>query len=498
MKSDIIVIGGGASGLVAAIGAAEVLAQSENGGTVTVLEKMPKAGRKVMITGKGRCNFTNVKEWGDFSDHVRTDTNFVSPAWHNLTPEKLIELFKANGLRSVVERGDRAFPESHMAGDVVDTLLRACTLAGVKVVTGCEVKTVDKTARGWSLDTVKTITKERRIPSDDPRKKPQFKIETKIETEEYTCAKLIIATGGLSYPGTGSTGDGYMWAEDLGHVVEPCYPSLTALVPEGYKTEQSALAGEIKQAFRGRTVYGKTKERKITPLPEWYPKFEKHIERIKPLSEVGELFNGNNLENVQLTLFINGEEAQSEFGDIEFTDGGLEGPLGFMVSRKAVNALNNGQKVSVSIDLKPAVELEKLDEDIHQKWEEVIHDERSEGQSFQRLFRIMLGKLMPWNLTLAFLKTNSKVSVDTLAARMKDWRMDIAGFVGFERSVVTAGGIATGEVVAKTLESKKQPGLYFCGEVLDMDADTGGYNLQLAFSTGYLAGQSAAKALQDK
>ena len=213
---------------------------------------------------------------------------------------------------------------------------------------------------------------------------------------------------------------------------------------------------------------------------------------------MGELFNGNNLENVQLTLFINGEEAQSEFGDIEFTDGGLEGPLGFMVSRKAVNALNNGQKVSVSIDLKPAVELEKLNEDIHQKWEEVIHDERSEGQSFQRLFRIMLGKLMPWNLTLAFLKTNSKVSVDTLAARMKDWRMDIAGFVGFERSVVTAGGIATGEVVAKTLESKKQPGLYFCGEVLDMDADTGGYNLQLAFSTGYLAGQSAAKALTDK
>ncbi|MBR2746921.1 MAG: NAD(P)/FAD-dependent oxidoreductase, partial [Bacteroidales bacterium] len=131
MKSDIIVIGGGASGLVAAVGAAEVLAQTENGGTVTVLEKMPKAGRKVMITGKGRCNFTNVKEWGDFSGHVRTDTNFVSPAWHNLPPEKLIELFKINGLRSIVERGDRAFPESHMAGDVVDTLLRACTLAGV-------------------------------------------------------------------------------------------------------------------------------------------------------------------------------------------------------------------------------------------------------------------------------------------------------------------------------------------------------------------------------
>jgi hypothetical protein len=155
----------------------------------------------------------------------------------------------------------------------------------------------------------------------------------------------------------------------------------------------------------------------------------------------------------------------------------------------------DGQKVSVSLDLKPAVEEEKLDADIHAKWEEVVNDERSRGQSFQRLFRIMLGKLIPWDLTLAFLKTHPKVSVDTLAHNLKDWRMDIAGFVGFERCVITAGGVRTSEIVAKTLESKKQPGLYFAGEVLDIDADTGGYNLQLAFCTGYLAGESAAKAL---
>ena len=499
MKSDIVIIGGGAAGLMAAIGAAKVLSESENGGTVTVLEKMPKAGRKVMITGKGRCNFTNVKDWQDFSTHIRTDNNFVSPAWHNLTPEGMIELLKQNGLRSVVERGDRAYPQSHMAGDVVDTLLRACTLAGVKVVTDCEVKTIDVTPRGFSLDCVQTSRKNVRIPVDDPRKlrpgKPApTREEITIEPVEYNCKKLIIATGGLSYPGTGSTGDGYMWAEELGHSVEACFPSLTALVPVGYK-ESNPLAGEIKQAFRGRTVYGKTKERKIAPLPKWYPTFEKHIERVTPLSDLGELFNGNNLDNVQLTLYINGQEAQQEFGDIEFTDGGLEGPLGFMVSRKAVKALNDGQKVSVSIDLKPAVELEKLDADIHAKWEEVINDDRSKGQSFQRLFRIMLGKLMPWNATLAFLKTNPKVSVDTLAQAMKDWKLDIAGFVGFERCVVTAGGISTDEITAKTLESKKQPGLYFAGEVLDMDCDTGGYNLQMAFSTGYLAGESAAKAL---
>ena len=499
MKSDIVIIGGGAAGLMAAIGAAKVLSESENGGTVTVLEKMPKAGRKVMITGKGRCNFTNVKDWQDFSTHIRTDNNFVSPAWHNLTPEGMIELLKQNGLRSVVERGDRAYPQSHMAGDVVDTLLRACTLAGVKVVTDCEVKTIDVTPRGFSLDCVQTSRKNVRIPVDDPRKlrpgKPApTREEITIEPVEYNCKKLIIATGGLSYPGTGSTGDGYMWAEELGHSVEACFPSLTALVPVGYK-ESNPLAGEIKQAFRGRTVYGKTKERKIAPLPKWYPTFEKHIERVTPLSDLGELFNGNNLDNVQLTLYINGQEAQQEFGDIEFTDGGLEGPLGFMVSRKAVKALNDGQKVSVSIDLKPAVELEKLDADIHAKWEEVINDDRSKGQSFQRLFRIMLGKLMPWNATLAFLRTNPKVSVDSLAQAMKDWKLDIAGFVGFERCVVTAGGISTDEITAKTLESKKQPGLYFAGEVLDMDCDTGGYNLQMAFSTGYLAGESAAKAL---
>ncbi len=483
MRSDIIVIGGGAAGLMAAIGAAQTLAQSENGGTVTVLEKMPKAARKIMISGKGRCNFTNVKDWADFSAHIRTDANFISPSWHNLTPENVITLFNTNGLRSVVERGDRAFPASKMAGDVVDTLLRACTLAGVKVVTDCEVKTIDITPRGFSLDCVQTS-----------RRQVNLKEEITIEPVEYTCLKLIVATGGLSYPGTGSTGDGYMWAEELGHSVDACFPALTALVPAGYK-ETSALAGEIKKAFRSRTVYGKTKERYIQPLPKWYPKFEKHIERRVPLSELGELFNGNNLDNVQLSLYINGDLAQQEFGDVEFTDGGLEGPLGFMISRKAVKALNDGQKVSVSMDLKPAVELEKLDEDIHQKWDEVIHDERSKGQSFQRLFRIMLGKLIPWNATLAFLRTNPKVSVDTLAATLKDWRFEIAGFVGFERAVITAGGISTAEVVAKTLESKKHPGLYWAGEVLDIDADTGGYNLQLAFSTGYLAGQSAAKSL---
>ncbi|MBQ3873390.1 MAG: NAD(P)/FAD-dependent oxidoreductase, partial [Bacteroidales bacterium] len=202
--------------------------------------------------------------------------------------------------------------------------MRACTLSGVKVVTDCEVKTIDVVKNGFSLDCVQTSRKQVRIPVDDPRKlrpgKPApTREEITIEPVEYNCRKLIIATGGLSYPGTGSTGDGYMWAEELGHSIEPCYPSLTALVPAGYKSDNPVQA-EIKNAFRrGKTVYGKTKERKIAPLPSWYPKFPAHIERITPMSPLGELFNGNTLENVQLSLNIGGNTVQSEFGDIEFT-----------------------------------------------------------------------------------------------------------------------------------------------------------------------------------
>jgi hypothetical protein len=488
MKSDIVIIGGGASGLMAAIGAALQLNQTENGGTVTVLEKMPKAGRKIMVTGKGRCNFTNVKDWSAFSEHIRTNTNFVSPAFHNLTPEDLVAFFKSNGLPSEIERGDRAYPKSRKSGDVVDALVRTATMHGVKIVTGCEVRSIEASPKGFRLECIKTTVKEFKF-------KPS---ETKVEHLDYFASKLIVATGGLSYPGSGSTGDGYVFAEQFGHKIETLFPSLTALVPAGYKSDKSPLVEEMKMAFRGpRNKFGERprKEKTIKPLPESYPKLKGHIERVTPVSKFGSLLEGNTLENVQMTLYIDGNEAQTEFGDIEFTDGGLEGPLGFMVSRKAVWAIMNDSKVSVVIDMKPAVELSQLDDDIHNRWKEVQEDPRSAGAPFQKLFRILLGKLIPWDLTLGFLDSNPNVSVDTLASALKNWKMDIEGFVGFERAVVTAGGISTDEVVAKTLESKKQPGLYFTGEVLDMDCDTGGYNLQACFATGFLAGQSAAKEI---
>ncbi len=424
MKSEIMVIGGGASGLMAAYGAASFLVKGGSDAQVTVLEKMPRPARKVMITGKGRCNFTNVKDWNAFSQHIRSKSNFVKPSFYNLDSEAVLDFFESYGMKTVVERGDRAFPASYHASDVVDTLMRACTGYGVKVVTDCPVTGIVRMPDGFKVNTADGL--------------------------EHRCRKLIIATGGLSYPGTGSTGDGLAWAESLGHGVKPCFPSLTALVPKGYKTEEVISRGKG------------------------------HIDRNTPLSEFGKSLAGIQLKNISLVAVIDGTVVESEFGDIDFTDGGIEGPVGFQLSRRCVKA----------------------------------------GKGDKEKCRILLGKLMPWDLIPAFLASHPDivtlkrkagtresggrysigaqqafVNLSSISKALKEWDFPIDGFVGYERCVVTAGGVDTDELLPKTMESRIVPGLYFCGEVMDMDSDTGGYNLQTAFCTGFLAGQSAAKAL---
>ena len=218
-----------------------------------------------------------------------------------------------------------------------------------------------------------------------------------------------------------------------------------------------------------------------------------HINRSTPLSEIGEALCGNQLKNVGLSIFVDGNEAQNEFGDLDFTDGGLEGPIGFKVSRKCVNAIVNGSKVTAVMDMKPAVDLEDLTVRIGTLWNEVCKDKRNANKLYKDRFRVLLTKVLPMSLIPAFTKMNPNADHKTLAKALKAWKMEIAGFVGYERCVITAGGVSLEELTAKTLESKMVPGLYFAGEVLDLDADTGGYNLQTAFSTGYLAGISAAK-----
>jgi predicted Rossmann fold flavoprotein len=427
-SADIIVIGAGAAGLMAAAGAAGTM---EGSGRVIVLEKMPRPGRKIMITGKGRCNFTNVKPWNEFSGHIHPKPNFLKPSFYNLSSEKMIDFLTEQGMESVVERGDRAFPVSHLASDVVDALVRAAENAGAELQCGKEVK---------------DITDDFAVACSDGSK--------------YTCSRLIICTGGLSYPKTGSSGDGYQWAKEFGHSIRPLFPSLTAIVPKGYK-----------EGGKG------------------------HINRSTPLSEAGKMLCGNQLKNVSLTIFIDGNEAQSEFGDLDFTDGGIEGPIGFKVSRKCVNAIVNGSKVYVVLDLKPAVEPEDLTVRINTLWNEISKDKRNSQKPYKDRFRILLTKLLPMSLIPAFVKYNPNADHKTLAKALKNWKFEIEGYVGYERCVVTAGGVSLEEVTPKTLESRMIPGLYFAGEVLDLDADTGGYNLQTAFSTGYLAGISAAKSL---
>jgi predicted flavoprotein YhiN len=439
--ADIIIIGGGAAGLMAAAGAAETFNRNGKQGKVIVLEKMPRPGRKIMITGKGRCNFTNVKPWNEFSSHVHPKPNFLKPSFYNLTSEKMMDYLQDHGMEAVVERGDRAFPTSHLASDVVDTLVRAAEDAGAEVICGKEVTGIE------NID--------------------GFKI-TCADNSTYSCSRLIICTGGLSYPKTGSTGDGYVWAEELGHKLKPLFPSLTAIVPKGYKDD---TLKESDKSIKG------------------------HIDRSTPLTEIGKELCGNQLKNVGLTLYIDGNTSQDEFGDLDFTDGGLEGPIGFKISRKCVNALVNGSKVSVSIDLKPAVDIEDLTVRINTLWNEVSKDRKTANKQHKERFRVLLTKLLPISLIPGFVRLNPNVDHKTLAKALKNWKMEISGFVGYERCVITAGGISQEEVSPKTLESKLIPGLYFAGEVLDLDADTGGYNLQIAFSTGYLAGISATKSL---
>ena len=486
MYSDIIIIGGGAAGLMAAYGATKALPLGSSA-RITVLEKMPRPGRKILFTGKGRCNFTNLKDWNEFSQHIRTNPNFVKPAFYNFTPENAIDFLESNGLETVVERGDRAFPYSHRASDVLDTIVEVVLRHGVTLLTNREVTDI----------------------------LPGFSIRC-ADGETFECSKLIIATGGLSYPGTGSTGDGYKWAKFFGHNVTPCFPSLTALVPKGYK---------------------------IIDRPE--TDLKGHIHRETPMTGSGEALKGAKLKNVSLIVTFDGSKSETEFGDVDFTDGGIEGPIGFQVSRKCVKALMNGGKVAFSLDLKPGVSLEELTDRIKTLWNEIKNDPRTRqwkdgrGLNGKEMYRILLGKLMPWELIPGFQAWNPDImkidlkkseyadgrsgastgpasryanlsnrydrsqswskdpnhrfnrqprryydiDLDLLAKTLKDWKFEMIGFVGYERCVITAGGISTDEVMPKTMESRLKPGLYLCGEVLDMDCDTGGYNLQCAFST---------------
>ena len=411
---DVIVIGGGAAGMMAAIKAAEA------GASVALLEKNEFCGRKIAVTGKGRCNITNTKKWPEFETHIHPKASFLKPAFMNFSNIRLIEYLNEIGLETIVTQGERVFPQSMRAMDVTKVLVSRLLDLGVTLMRCFEVFHIDKDDFG-----VFHVSGHK----SDGRY---------MKTEVQYSKSLIVATGGLSYKATGSTGDGYHFAKYFGHTIVECFPSLTALMPQNYDLR----------------------------LP------------------------GIDLENVGLSLYIDKDLVKLEQGDLSFTNEGIEGSIGYRVSRKAVMALNNGNSVTLSIDLKPALSLEKLEARINR---ELAAEGWNRTAMSDAKMRRLLAKLMPKDLVAPFLSSQNGLNINNLASRLKEWNFKIQSYAGYHRAVVTAGGVSLEEVVAKTMHSRLLKGLFFAGEVLNLDGDTGGYNLQIAFSTGALAGVNAAK-----
>lgn len=414
----IIVIGGGAAGMAAAIAAAE------NGCVVTIYEKNEKLGKKIYITGKGRCNVTNDCDMEGLFDSVVTNSRFLYSAFYGFTNQDMKDFLEANGCHVKVERGNRVFPVSDRASDVTSALARRLRELHVKVELNQGVRELwleDGVLKGVIL-----------AQSGNERGKK----------DSYIAADaVIVATGGLSYPTTGSTGDGYQFAEAAGHKVTELSP---ALVP--FETEE----------------------------------------------DVKEL-QGLSLRNVEAAVLNGKKEVYREFGEMLFTHYGVSGPVLLSASSYAAKKLKKGP-LTLVIDLKPALSMEQLDARILRDFE------AEKNKQFKNaLNHLYPSKLIPVIIRRSGIEPDKQVNAVTkeerrrLAEVTKHFTLTLTGLRGFNEAIITQGGVTVKEVNPSTMESKKLSGLYFAGEVLDLDAVTGGYNLQIAWSTGVLAGRSAAE-----
>ncbi len=408
----VIVVGGGAAGLMAAGQAAGL------GAETLLLEKMDRPGRKLYLTGKGRCNLTNIAPLPDFIAHFGPGGVFLRQAFARFFSDDLVTFFQELDVPTVTERAGRVFPASNRAGEVVGALLRWVNERGVTVRTRAPVAQL--WVEGGRLVGVRLVS-GRVYPAD----------------------AVIVATGGASYPGTGSTGDGYRLAEAVGHTIVPIRP---ALVP------------------------------------------------LETVGDAAPRLQGLSLRNVTVRLWADDAKLAEAFGEMLFMRFGLSGPVILSLSRQAVDALRLGQRVTVSIDLKPGLDAQQLDA-------RLLRDLDAHGkQQFRTLLKGLLpGKLIPVCIDLTGIpadKVAHQISAserERLRAWLKDFSLPVSGYRPFTEAIITAGGVDTREVEPRTLASRRVAGLYFAGEVLDIDADTGGYNLQAAFSTGWLAGRSAAQ-----
>ena len=412
-QKKIIVIGAGASGLMAAGRAAEL------GGQVLLLEKMKQSGRKLCITGKGRCNITNTAELHEFIAHFGKTGNFLRQAYSQFFNTDLMGFFESLGLQLVTERGGRVFPASGKAKDVRDVLLKWLKKHGVTIKPSSPVNTI--------------LIKNGQVTG------------VACHGRKYPCDAVILATGGASYPATGSTGDGYQFSESGGHTIIPTRPALVPLETSGDST-------------------GK--------MP------------------------GLNLRNVKVSLFVNGKKKREAFGEVVFAKFGITGPAILTLSGEIVDLLEKQQQIELSLDLKPALDDKKLDARLIRDFTTRVKE------TLASVLRGLLPhEIIPVCLAETQLGADRTVTNITAAERrklrlwLKDFRLKVTGHRPFSEAIITAGGINTKEIDPRTMESRFTKGLYIVGELLDIQADTGGYNLQAAFSTGWVAGGSATTEL---
>ena len=409
MKTDVIVIGAGPSGMMAAGTAAE------NGARVKLLEKNQRVGRKLAITGKGRCNITNFCDNDEFISHVTANPRFLYSSINNFSCYDTVAFFENRGLRTKVERGNRVFPESDKAADVVDTLCDWLSELGVEIIR--------REAKGLLIENgcIKGV---------------------RLNDGEIFADSVIVACGGLSYKATGSTGDGYTFAKAAGHTITPLLPSLVPL-----NTIDADIPG----------------------------------------------IQGLSLKNVSLTVIdrkIN-KEIYSDFGEMLFTHFGISGPM--VLSASAHMRDMSPNRYTVIIDLKPALDRITLDKRLLRDLSEF-----SNKDMINSLGSLLPKKLIPVVLDRADIPPHTKCREVTAAQRkslldiLKAFKAEIRSFRPINEAIVTHGGVDVKDVDPRTMQSKLVKGLYFAGEVLDLDAYTGGFNLQIAYATGRLAGQNAA------
>ncbi len=426
----IAVIGCGAAGMMAALAAAE------SSGSVTIFEKNEKPGKKIYITGKGRCNVTNACDVEDYFSFVRRNPRFLYSAIYDFDNRAVMDFFENNNCHLKVERGERVFPVSDHSSDIIRTLFDAVKKSGVKVMFGVEVLSVESAG-----DHVSAVTYS---ADDEP-----------ITREEFD--SVIVCTGGLSYPSTGSTGDGYKFARDLGHSVIEAQPSL---VP--FEIEESWC-----KDLQGLSL--------------------RNVGLKMFLDDTGSSDNGNGDSGKKKKK--SKKPVYDGFGEMLFTHFGVSGPL--VLTASCYYEKKN--KYKLFIDLKPALDEEQLDKRVLRDFEEGLN------KSFKNVLGALFpSKMIPVMIKLSGINPDKKVNEITKEERfgfvklIKNVPLTVTGTRSFNEAIITKGGVNVKEINPSTMESKLVKGLFFAGEVIDVDTETGGYNLQVAWSTGHLAGVSAA------